>query len=393
MSRFTLAMVKKWVPNWELTHVQSIRKRYGLLGGWVSILVNFLIFIIKMIIGLTAHSMAIIADAIHTLSDVLTSGIVIIAFQIAGKPSDKKHPYGHGRIEAIGTLLVATFLIVAGVEVCKSSIVRIYHPLDLMVSWWMIISIAITIVMKELLTRFSADLAKMIHSSALAADAWHHRTDAISSGLVIIALIAQRVGIPWLDGITGVGIGIFLIVISIKIMASEIDDIIGKRPPTELIQDIKKTAASIPDVIDAHDVIVHQYGSLMVISLHIAVSEDLSVRAAHSVSEEVETLINTKYHTHTTVHIDPINTKDHETQKVHAFLHEFIDNNSSILSFHDVRLENKEDIKYLIFDIVLVPDISNDEQEQIRNQLRERLHDAFPFISGIIIEVEPKYVL
>ena len=163
-------------------------------------------FFLKLAIGFLIGSISVIADAVHTLSDVISSAVVIWGFNEAEKPADKEHPYGHGRAEYVATLIIAVLLIVAGIEFIESSIDRIIHPILIEPAWWMIIAIASTIFIKIFTANYAEYLSSKIASGTLHADAWHHRTDAISSLLVAVAMLSSKFGYSQVDGWAGLGV-------------------------------------------------------------------------------------------------------------------------------------------------------------------------------------------
>ena len=179
-----------FVPNTKES-AQTYRTKIGVFQGWVSVFVNGILFILKLAIGLIVGAVSVIADAIHTLSDVVSSVVVIWGFKQAEKPADVEHPFGHGRAEYIATLIIAILLCVAGIEFIEAAIDRIRHPKLVTPQWWMVIILAATIVIKEITARYAEFLSSKIASGTLHADAWHHRIDAISSLLVVAAMIAR----------------------------------------------------------------------------------------------------------------------------------------------------------------------------------------------------------
>ena len=179
---------------------QIYRTKIGVFQGWVSVFVNTILFILKITIGLMVGAVSVIADAVHTLSDVISSMVVIWGFKESEKPADVEHPYGHGRAEYIATLIIAILLCVAGIEIIEIAIDRIQNPVLVNAKWWMVIVLTGTIVLKEITARYAEFLSSMIASGTLHADAWHHRTDAISSLLVVAAMIAGIFGYPSVDG-------------------------------------------------------------------------------------------------------------------------------------------------------------------------------------------------
>ena len=182
-----------FIPNTKES-AQIYRSKIGIFQGWVSILVNSVLFGLKITIGIMVGAVSVIADAVHTLSDVISSGAIIWGFKQAEKPADVEHPYGHGRAEYIATLIIAVLLCVAGIEFIEASIERIRNPQLVSPAWWMIVLLLVTITLKEITARYAEFLSAKIASGTLHADAWHHRTDAISSLLVVCALIAGKYG-------------------------------------------------------------------------------------------------------------------------------------------------------------------------------------------------------
>jgi cation diffusion facilitator family transporter len=363
------------------------------MEGWVSIVVNFLLFLLKGIFGFLTGSVPLIADAFHTLSDVSTSIVIVASFKIAKRPSDASHPFGHGRMEAIASVLVAVLLLVAGIEIFLEAVERIIHPKGFNASWLVIGIIGFTVIAKELLARFSQELGRRIGSAALEADFWHHRTDAISSVLVIFAFIGQRFGLSYLDGVFGVIVAGMIGYTGFEIVRKGIDDLLGKRPSKALVRKVKDTVRELPEVIDVHDVIIHMYGQQMVISLHIEVSEEMSLKSAHTLAEEVEELVNDKFRTHATVHIDPINLKDPEIRKMRECVNELIEKCEGSCSFHDLRTVGESGAKNVVFDLQVDPRMKQKEIEGLQDGLRRALLSNFPSVAGVVIEVEPMYAL
>lgn len=386
-------IVKKTIREWENTDDPAVRNRYGGLEGWVSVSVNFLLFLLKGIVGFIAGSVSLIADAFHTLSDVLTSVIVIVSFRIAKKPSDASHPFGHGRMEAIASVMVAVLLLVAGVEIFKEALGQILHPKSFNASWWVIGIIAFTVVIKELLARFSRELGRIIGSLTLEADFWHHRTDAISSVLVILAFIGQRLGVTALDGVAGMAVAGMIGYTGWRIARGGIDDLLGLRPPKQLVKQVKDTVRAIPDVSDVHDLIIHQYGKNIVLSLHIEISENMSLRQAHTLAEHVENIVNEKFHTHTTVHIDPVNLDDPEIIQMRKHVTALLEQCEGTCSSHDLRTVGEDRAKNVVFDLTVDPKMKQKEIDLLTRKLKESLMGAFPSVVGVAIEVEPLYAL
>lgn len=363
-----------------------------MLEGWVSIIVNSVLFVLKGIIGILTGSVSLIADAFHTLSDVSTSVVIVISFRVAKKPSDATHPFGHGRMEAIATVVVAVLLVAVGLEILKGSLERLFHPVDFKASWWIIGLILLTIVVKEWLARFSRDLGKAIESDAIEADFWHHRTDAISSLLVIVAFVGQRFGLSALDGIVGILVAGLIVYTGWEIARKGIDDLLGKPPPDRLIRRVKRAVRAFSEVIDVHDLVIHQYGRFMVLSCHIEVSDQLSLKYAHDLAEEVENTINRKFQTYTTVHLDPINIKDTDLKEIRLFLKRYLNKwQSTWISYHALKVETDNHGKTIFFDLVADPNMKDQEIESLIRDIQQNILRAFPQIKKVVVDVEPRY--
>lgn len=393
MKRFTENVVRRTIPDYEDVQNQIVRSRYGALEGWASTGVNFVLFIAKAVFGFMTGSVSLIADAFHTLSDISTSIVILVSFRLAKKPSDEMHPFGHGRMEAVASVLVAVLLLVAAVEVGKSGVEHLIHPRPFHASWLVVGVIATTVIIKELLARFSQELGRMIDSPALEADFWHHRTDAISSLLVIAAFIGQRLGIAFLDGAAGIVVALMVGYTGFKIAHKGIDDLLGGRPSRSLIDGVKSTALAFDEVLDVHDLIIHQYGQTMVLSFHIEVSETLSLKYAHTIAEEVERAVNEKFKTYTTVHLDPVNDKDPELQTIRERLKLLINSCDGHCSFHDLRTVGEAEAKNILFDLTVDPRMKEKDIDGLKKMLRAGLKESFPHLKGVVIEVEPMYAV
>ena len=337
---------------------KKYRSRIGKFQGWISIIVNGLMFFLKLLIGLIIGSISVIADAFHTLTDVISSGIVIWGFNESEKPADKNHPYGHGRAEYVATLVIAILLIVAGIEFIESSIERIVNPTIIEPEWWMIISIFITIFIKMIVAQYAEYLSSKIASGTLHADAWHHRADAISSFLVATAMILGKYGYFQVDGWTGLIVALFIMWSGFGIAKEAVDDLIGKPPTIEEINDIRKISLNVEGVIGVHDIAVHSYGKDKFASIHVEIDEQEDQMDAHLISENVEKTLNKKLGVSPTVHVDPISITDPKTKKVKKYLIENYSDHEIISSFHDIRVVDTNKHHVILFGVDVKPNLS-----------------------------------
>ena len=379
----------RFVPNTK-EPAQIYRTRVGVLQGWVSITVNVVLFVLKLVIGIMTGAVSVIADAVHTLSDVISSAIVIWGFKQAQKPADKEHPYGHGRAEYIATLIIAILLCVAGIEFIEAAFKRIRNPQLIDVKWWMVIVLATTIVLKEVTARYAKFLSSKVASGTLHADAWHHRTDAISSLLVVVAMIAGIYGYPAFDGWVGLVVSLFLIYIGFDIASDAVDDLIGKPPATEEIETIRNIVMRVDGVLGVHDITVHSYGQDKFISLHIEIDADRSTAEAHDISEEVEDHLKNVSGVEPTVHLDPVSPGNPLVKEVQEFLNHNWSNEDNIKDIHSIRIVETKNHHVILFGINVKVGISQKKIVECCQSLENDLKNRFTGFE-INIKVSPMH--
>ncbi len=356
---------------------KKYRSRIGKFQGWISIIVNGLMFFLKLLIGLIIGSISVIADAFHTLTDVISSGVVIWGFNESEKPADKNHPYGHGRAEYVATLVIAILLIVAGIEFIESSIERIVNPTIIEPEWWMIISIIITIFIKMIVAQYAEYLSSKIASGTLHADAWHHRADAISSFLVATAMILGKYGYFQVDGWTGLIVALFIMWSGFGIAKEAVDDLIGKPPTIEEINDIRKISLNVEGVIGVHDIAVHSYGKDKFASIHVEIDEQEDQMDAHLISENVEKTLNKKLGVSPTVHVDPVSITDPKSKKVKKYLIENFSDHEIISSFYDIRVVDTNKHHVILFGVDVKPNLSKSIVIETCDLIEKELQSIF----------------
>ena len=369
-------LTNKFVPE-QKESSWTYRNQIGIFQGWVSTTVNLVLFIFKLFIGLMTGAVSLIADAIHTLSDVITSLIVIWGFNQAKKPADMGHPYGHGRAEYIATLIISILLCVAGIEFIETAVHRIQNPILIISDWWMVIILGLTIIMKEITARYAEFLSSKIASGLLHADAWHHRTDAISSVLVLMALIAGNFGYPSIDGWAGLLVALILIYTGFEIARDSVDDLIGKPPDIMELDAIREIALSVPGALGVHDISVHSYGHDRFVNIHAEINATKSAAEAHDISEEIESRLEKAMGVEPTVHLDPVNPDDPLVKEVKNFLTEDKKIDDRITGIHDIRVVNTDNHHVILFGINIKLGLSQKETVICKQELTDLLKQKF----------------
>ncbi|MEC9377006.1 MAG: cation diffusion facilitator family transporter [Candidatus Neomarinimicrobiota bacterium] len=383
------AFTNRFVPiTKESAHIY--RTKIGVFQGWISVTVNGVLFVLKLVIGLMVGAVSVIADAVHTLSDLISSAVVVWGFKQAQKPADKEHPYGHGRAEYIATLIIAILLCVAGIEFIKAAFERIGNPQLIQVKWWMVIVLAVTILLKEITARYAKFLSSKVASGTLHADAWHHRTDAISSLLVVIAMIAGIYGYPAVDGWAGLGVSLFLIYTGFDIARDAVDDLIGKPPTAEEVESIRQVVMGIDGVLGVHDITVHSYGQDKFVSVHVEIDADKTTADAHDISENVEKELGISLGAEPTVHVDPVHPNNPLVIVVNEFLDQNWGNDERITDFHDIRIVETENHHVILIGINVKEVLTHDQILECRQSLEADLKKEFSDYE-IDIKVSPLY--
>ncbi len=391
MKRFTRWITARLIENHQNVTDLKVRARYGALEGWVSIVINAALFVIKILVGVSIGSVSLIADAIHTLADCATSGVIIVGFRMAKKPSDREHPFGHGRMEPVAALVVAVLLVVSAVELLEKAVHSVIHPSPTFASVWIILLIVGTIIVKELMSVFSYELGAIIDSKALKADALHHRSDVLATGLVVVALVASRFGYYRVDGAMGVLVSLIILYAAYSIAKEAINPLLGEAPSKETLEDIESMASQHAGVLGVHDIIYNKYGPTCVISLHIEVPDKEPLFKAHTLSEAVEEQIARKTGGTVVVHIDPINRDHPQYASIARTITEIVTNDARVHSFHELRIIGGDSEKCnVVFDVALEENVDEQESYDIIRSVQRKFKNTFPRMKTIV-RADPKY--
>jgi cation diffusion facilitator family transporter len=364
------------------------RTRLGFLQGIISVILNALLFLIKGILGFLFGSVALLADAIHSLADCGSSLVIVIGSLWARKPRDSKHPFGHGRIELVTALVMAILLIVMAVEFARLGVDRLFHPSQYTAPLWAIALVALTLVAKHWLTRFSHRLAAATGSSALQADYWHHFADLLSTLLVVLALIASRYNWPAVDAWAGIGIAGFLLYTGIHTALNAISPLLGEAPTPEEIARIETAARAIPGVRGVHDLILHRYGEFRLVSLHIEVDADRSAMDTHDTAEAVEAAVEKLMGGRAIVHVDPVDRTHPSYPATETAMQHIVADQPRLTEFHDLRITGPTHRLSLSVDVVAVVGTREADYAEIEQRVRAALQHAMPDIAEISISVE-----
>ena len=287
IEKFNTFLLKRFVRDYENVHDTDVRASYGYIEGILGASIEVLLFTSKLIIGLLSGSIALIAEAFHSLSDIFSSLIVIFGFRFAKQPPDPEHPYGYGRFEAIATLIAAVILVVLGLEIASRSIERLLNPTPIALSYVAIGVLIVNIFLKEFLARVAIDLGRRIEAQVLVADSLNQRVDSLAAVVVMLGLIGVSFGFNQLDAIAGLAVVGFIFYTAYDIARDASNILLGQAPGEDTIELVRLIARSVDGVKGAHAIHVHDYGVRKVVTIHILVDKDLTVEASHVISHEV----------------------------------------------------------------------------------------------------------
>jgi cation diffusion facilitator family transporter len=277
----------------------------GMLEGWISVVLNTLLFGVKYWFGRASGSVSMTADAWHTLSDTLTSVVVIVGFFIMARPADKEHPFGHARAEGISAIVIGVLLAVVGGSFFLDSVRRLINFQAATFSVAAIVVFAGSIVVKEALAQFAFWAGRKINSRAVSADGWHHRSDAIASALIVAGALAGR-SLWWIDGALGIGVSLLILWTAIEIVRGSASPLLGES--VDAVTEQRITGAirrEYPAVEDVHHLHVHRYGSNVELTVHVRLPAGMTVEEAHGISQRMERRLADELGIMATVHVEP----------------------------------------------------------------------------------------
>jgi cation diffusion facilitator family transporter len=289
-----------------LNKMKNKQSKYAYFEGWISISINILLFALKYWAGIVSNSIAIIADAWHTLSDSISSIIVLIGVKISNKPADKKHPFGHGRVELIASVIIGVILGIIGFDFIINSIEKLKSKERAAYGLIAIVVTIVSIVLKELLAQYSFWAGKKTDMKSLKADAWHHRSDAISS-IIILAGIFLNKYYWWIDAILGILVAFFIFYAAYEILKEGISPLIGEVPDKELVSKIRMISERVAGVnTNIHHIHIHKYGNHTEITFHIKLPKEYVFEKVHNIATEIELNIKEELNIEATIHMEPL---------------------------------------------------------------------------------------
>lgn len=367
---------KIFIKDYENVKDKKVREKHGLVASIGGIIVNIILFGVKFLIGLLAGSRAIISDAINNLTDLVSNIVSLFGFKIASKPADKKHPYGHERVEYVTGMIVSFIIIAVAIVLGYTSIMAlINHDVNVTFTIASFIVLGVAIVGKILLGLFYRGMGKAIDSVSLKANMQDSINDAISTGAVLVTaiIIYYFPDLWWLDPAVSIAVALFILYSGIKLVMETTSPLIGLTPDSDFVKSILKDVKSYKGVLGIHDLVVHSYGETKIfITLHVEVDAYVDVMESHDLIDNIESEVGKKYGVELTIHMDPIDTKNPELVVLKEIIAKTLGNFEKELTFHDLRMVKGTTHTNVLFDVV-IPLGSDISQDEIVNALKEAI--------------------
>ena len=297
----------KFIKDYDNLDDTTKRSRVGMFTGIVGITTNLLLVILKLVAGFITASVSITADAANNFSDAASSIVTLIGFKMAGKPADKEHPYGHGRMEYIAGLVVAELILLMGAELLHTSIVKIFNPYKVVFSVVSIIILGFSILAKIFLAIINLKLGNKFNSTAMLATASDSRNDVLATSVVLISVLLTSFSNFNFDAYAGALVAILVLIAGISTIRDTVSPLLGKAPDERMVLEIKRIVLSNSKVYGFHDLIVHDYGpGRKFVSLHAEIDKDLDLVTAHECIDSIEREISEEFKCYVSIHADPI---------------------------------------------------------------------------------------
>ena len=368
----------------------NIRARIGKLSGTVGIICNCLLAAGKLIVGHMTSSMSITADGLNNLSDGASSIVTLLGFKLAEKPADRKHPYGHARIEYIAGLTVAVMILFIGLELGKSSVQKFINPEPIEFSFTAVWVLCASILVKLFMMLFNLKMGRRINSNALLATAADSRNDVMTTSAVLAASIVEHFYDVRIDGVMGIAVSLFILYSGIKLAGETMSPLLGEGANPELQKQITDYINGCPMVLGCHDLMVHDYGpGRRYASIHVEIDKNEDPMACHARIDRMERECLKNYGTHLVIHYDPVVTDDPEVNSTKRLVNTIIKVRDGRLTIHDFRMVDDGESVKMSFDMILPEDLRGQEQS-IKETVEKALNslDSKKYYADITFDME-----
>ena len=374
---------KIFIKNHEDYQDPKVREGYGKLSGIVGVVLNLLLFAGKFIAGLLTGAISITADAFNNLTDAGSSIVTFIGFKLSSKPTDRDHPFGHGRMEYISGFIVSIIIFLVGFELMKSSVEKLINPSAVEFSYVAMIILGVSVLVKLYMYLYNRNISKKINSVSVKATAKDSLNDCIATFVVAVCFVVYKLTDFNADGIAGILIALFILYSGFGSAKETIGLLLGVAPDEEYVEKIEKTALSLEGIIGIHDLMVHNYGpGRQIISLHAEVDAHVDVNEAHDNIDNAEKVLEEQFGCIAVIHMDPIDMNNPKRNEFLSLTHDIVKGIDQRFSIHDFRMTEGYTHINLIFDLTIPHDCQIDK-ESIKHSITEGLKSVNPNLNAV----------
>lgn len=343
------------------------RKLYTFVGSIIGFFLNFLLFVVKLSVGLLTGSIAVISDSMNNLSDMGVNVINFIGFRWSAKPADKNHPYGHGRMEYVLGLIMAFVIMFVGVDFLRSSFDRILTPVPVTSSVLSIVMIFISMLIKLYLFLFYRKIGKRINSTSFKSASIDSLSDiAVTLTAFLSLLLSPYTNIP-LDGIAGLIVSLLVLYAGFNVAKESLQPLLGDPPSADMVESLASILHAEPEILGVHDVLIHDYGpERRMASAHVEVNGTKDIMYIHDIIDHLEKKVLQKLHIPLTIHVDPITTLDESGNRIKKEMRETAKKISKDFTIHDFKIIKARGNISVFFELDVPPNFPMQDEEILK---------------------------
>ena len=384
-------LAKHLIRDYQNVGAPEVRRAYGVLCGAAGIVINLLLFALKLLAGTLAGSVAITADAFNNLSDAGASIVTLLGFRLAGQKPDPEHPFGHGRIEYISGLIVSLVILLMGFELLRDAVGAILHPEAVECSALTVSILLISICAKCYMYCYNHGVGKKLNAAAMQATAADSLSDCAATAAVLLATLAGYF-LGWrIDGWCGLVVSLLILWAGFQAARDTLSPLLGQPPTEEFVQQIRDIVMANKTVCGIHDLVVHDYGpGRVMISLHAEVPAHGDILALHDEIDNVEKELHDKLGCEAVIHMDPIVTDDETVNAAHQKIASLVRGIDEHISIHDFRMVTGPTHTNVIFDAVVPYGCAMSDREA-EEKIKQAVHELDPHYFAVV-QIDKSYV-
>lgn len=383
-------IAKLFTKDYKDYNNPKVRNIYGMIASTIGISANILLSAAKITVGLLFSSLAVLADGLNNLTDSASSGVSLLGFKIANKPADKKHPFGHARMEYLCALIISFIICALGVELVISSIKKMTAPESFDPNNILLIVLGVSIFAKLCMALYNRRMGKLLDSITLKGVAQDSLNDVITTTVILITSLVYRYTGFNLDAYAGLAVALFILYGGIRLIIGTLNPLLGEKPDKEIVNSIVQRILKYEGVLAIHDLVIHNYGpNKYFATVHAEVDSKVDVMQSHELIDTIEREVSDD-NLHLVIHMDPVTTDDTTTNELKKQVVEILKQIDPALSMHDFRIIAGPNRTNLIFDIV-IPNEAKYTPDSLKNLIQYKLHELDSRYLAVI-NIDENYV-